>query len=62
MLEFTVNFQRQVNLYGTAYEVLKACAGGGVAPRQYFLQGKGYYGDASKARNEVIFCDGWREK
>lgn len=35
---------------------------GVVAPREYFLQGKGYYGDASKARNEVILRDGWRGK
>lgn len=29
---------------------------------EYYLQGKGYYGDASKAKNEVILSDGWREK
>lgn len=29
---------------------------------EYFLQGNGYYGDANKAKNEVILCVGWREK
>lgn len=33
-----------------------------VALGEYFLQGNRYYGDASKARNEVILCDAWREK
>lgn len=35
---------------------------GVVAFGELFLQGKGYYGDASKAKNEVIHFDGWREK
>lgn len=25
---------------------------------EYFLQGKGYYGDATKAKTEVILFDG----
>lgn len=30
-------------------------------PGECFLQGKGFYGDTSKARNEVILSDSWKE-
>lgn len=40
MFEFTVSLQRQVNLYGTAYEVLKACAGEGGGLWRIFLTGE----------------------
>lgn len=33
-----------------------------MASGEYFLQGKGYYGDASKARNEVILCVGGKSE
>lgn len=38
--------------------MLKACAGGGGGLWGILLAGKGYYGDASKAKNEVILSDG----